>query len=161
MTGRLSRPTHVGRGLKFLWHRGRTVASGRPTHVGRGLKSRWTARLATFAKSPHACGAWIEVFSGKKRLCSCRGRPTHVGRGLKCVFNPLTPFIPSRPTHVGRGLKWIRHQWQLWLKLSPHACGAWIEVEWPRFAWPAKGRRPTHVGRGLKWIYLSCFVQLK
>ena len=35
--------------------------------------------------------------------------------------------------------------------MSPHACGAWIEVLSKKIADILACRRPTHVGRGLKF----------
>ena len=105
-------------------------------------------------------------------ICSCR--PTHVGRGLKLnVAYAMDLVSYGRPTHVGRGLKWqvnvdavlvwmSPHACGAWIevghvpsvgpaqKVSPHACGAWIEVYCYGMVMISRCGRPTHVGRGLK-----------
>ena len=96
----------------------------RPTQVGRGLKSQASAKAYTLAESPHACGAWIEVFSISAVLLFVHSRPTHVGRGLK--------YLEGRPCQA----KWS----------SPHACGAWIEVSEFTILGPGGGVAPRMWG---------------
>ena len=65
------------------------LARSRPTHVGRGLKFAKDGFFKPPLRSPYARRAWVEIQKWRSCRLPVQGRPTHVGRGLKYKGNFL------------------------------------------------------------------------
>ena len=147
--------------------------TSRPSHGGRGLKYMTFAAERYTVASPLTRGAWIEISSTRRKTTPPLCRPSHGGRGLKFDFSENRKVSnPSRPSHGGRGLKLLFayrvHQFSTspltrgaWIEIlactqgNPHAGspltrGAWIEICSSSSVAFNSACRPSHGGRGLK-----------
>ena len=75
-----------------------------------------------------ARGAWIETDSTWRKTATSRRRAPHGARGLKLPEVQEQRLFACRAPHGARGLKLKLNNWEVVVKLSRPARGAWIET---------------------------------
>ena len=132
---------------------------GRPSHEGRGLK--FIHPITLFDAAPASSlsrGTWIEIFCQRCQCWQTGGRPSHEGRGLKS--NGIKTRHGPYGSSLSRGtwIEIITPSARLIFGLSSLSRGTWIEILYAWLYWSFVPRRPSHEGRGLKYD-IRCNVQ--